>query len=349
MNEALSVNLLRAAFIALTCLLGILFALALERAPWAGALIGTSFGLIMVAVDALLRGITVRSFSHGTFGLLVGILCAWLLTRIGLLELTYLLKIEDEEVWRQLVQIALYLALGFLGASLALRSGREDFAFIIPYVRFREEASRSHPILVDTNVIIDGRVPRLYQSGFLLGPFIVPQFVLDELQRMADSSEPTRADRGRRGLECLEQMREAKGMETSIYNGYSGEKDSVDAQLIHLAAQVGGRILTNDQNLKKVAEIRGVKVLSLNELSQALRPTVSPGDELFIQLVKQGKDEHQAVGYLHDGTMVVVNRAIDFLGQEVPVTISGSLPTSAGRLVFADLRLAPAGMEDPAP
>jgi len=205
-------------------------------------------------------------------------------------------------------------------------------------VRFRRDAIQGQPLLVDTNIIIDGRIPRVCETGFLGGQLIIPRFVVDEMHVLADSNDAIKRERGQRGLECLNQMQQAPGITITIHDEVFPAEKHVDTKLIQLSKQLGARLLTNDANLGKVARLRGVDVLNLNELVKALRPVVIPGDELELNLIKEGKDSHQAVGYLSDGTMIVVNQSADRIGQTVDVVVSSALQTSAGRLIFAELK-----------
>jgi uncharacterized protein YacL len=194
------------------------------------------------------------------------------------------------------------------------------------------------PLLVDTNIIIDGRLPGICATGFLDGTLIVPRFVLDELHVLADSPDGMKRERGRRGLECLEELQRARGIEVTLHEDDQPQEKLVDTKLIQLARSLDARLLTNDANLGRVAQLQGVSVLNLNQLAHAMRMVVNAGDELELALVREGRDEHQAVGYLGDGTMIVVNHARDRLGSTVPVVVSSALQTSAGRLVFAELK-----------
>lgn len=343
MHTPLSVNVVRIFFVLLCCAFGVVIAHGMESSLWLGGLAGIGFGIVVVVVDLLLKGFTIRGFSAGTFGLMVGLFCAWLLTRIDIFESTPLGDLERATELKNIFALCLYGALGFLGTTLALRSNSEEFSFVIPYVRFRREAIQDIPILVDTNIIIDGRIPRICETGFLSGTLVVPRFVVDEMHVLADSPDPVKRERGRRGLDCLDQMRESPAVSVSIHEDYLRSEKLVDAKLIQLARQLDARILTNDANLGKVARLRGVPVLNLNDLARAMRPVVAPGDELEISLIKEGKDEHQAVGYLADGTMIVVNHARHRIGSTVEVVVSSALQTSAGRLIFAELRQQPEG------
>jgi uncharacterized protein YacL len=167
---------------------------------------------------------------------------------------------------------------------------------------------------------------------------VIPRFVLDELQRLADSRDPIKGERGKRGLEVIERMRAATTIEITIHEDTLHENEPVDTRLVTLAREINARLLTNDVNLGKVAQLRGVSVLNFNDLARALQPEVCPGDEFDLSLVKPGKDKHQAVGYLPDGAMIVVNHAVTFIGETVPIVVSGMTHTSAGRLIFAEIR-----------
>ena len=301
---------------------------------------GAGAGLLVAALDILLNKFTISVFSSATAGLLIGLFCGWLITRIGLSELP-LFQASDVEAQRQrqqVFQIAVYCTFGFLGITLALRSNREEFALLIPYVRFRQEGVEEQRLLVDTNILIDGRLPGICETGFLKDSLVVPRFVLNELHLLADSPDLIKRERGRRGLECLENLRARPLAEIKIQADSQAEDGPADMKLVRLARSQGARLLTNDANLGRIATLQGVSVLNLNSLAKAMRPVVTPGDEVELVLVKEGRDPHQAVGYLPDGTMLVVNHAAHLVGQTVTVTVSSSLQTAAGRLVFAELK-----------
>jgi uncharacterized protein YacL len=303
-------------------------------AGWVGAVCGLGFASLMIVLDIMLRGISIRSFSHGTFGLLIGLLCAWLVTRIGFFQAGW---VEQFEIAGNIFNLGIFLGFGFIGVMLALRSKREEFSLLIPYVRFRQDALQDLPTLLDTNVIIDGRAQGISEAGFLGGSLLVPRFVLDELQNLADSADEVKRGRGKRGLDSLNRMQSDENMEVIIHDETFEPGLSTDARMVELAENLNARILTNDANLGKVARLKGLNLLSLNELAMALRPIVSPGDELQLELVKEGKDPHQAVGYLPDGTMIVVNQGKPHIGTSQPVVVAGAVQTSAGRLIFAEL------------
>lgn len=330
MTPILTINLLRALFVMFTSFVGVRIGESIYGKQWTGAVAGVLFGLLIVLCDRLLKGFSLRTFSSATFGLLMGLLFSRLLISSDVLRNT------SEEV-RWTVGLIVYATFGYLGMMLAIRSNRDEFSLVIPYVRFRESAVQDSPLLVDTNVIIDGRIAAICATGFLNGSLVVPRFVLDELQRLADSADPIKRERGRRGLDGLNQMQKNPAFTMTIHDSAGETGVPVDSRLVQLAKILQARLLSNDSSLCKIAKLQGVAALNLNDLANALRPLVSTGDRLEISLVKEGRDSHQAVGYLADGTMIVVNHARTRIGQTVHVTIAGTLQTTAGRLFFAEL------------
>jgi len=326
-----TVNLLRLLFTIFACFVGVSVGTDLFGSIWFGAGAGLIFGLVIVLADRLIRGITLRTFSSATFGLLMGLFFSRLLLASDVLR-----NASDDVQW--IVSLAVYSTFGYLGMMLAIRSGRDEFSLIIPYVRFRQSAVQDIPLIVDSNILIDGRLDRLKKTGFIGTALIIPRFVLEELQLLADSGDSLRRERGRRALKLLEELREADPSGVSVHESTLDGETKVDAKLVQLAQLLGARLLTNDSNLCKIARLQNVTVLSLHELSEALRPQMASGDELELPLVKEGKEAHQAVGYLPDGTMVVVNHARPHLGRVVTIQVSSVLHTAAGRLFFAELK-----------
>ncbi|MBL9117220.1 MAG: hypothetical protein JNJ83_19595 [Verrucomicrobiaceae bacterium] len=331
------INGLRLLFVAFCVYLGVYLAPGFGAGRVLGGGVGFLIGSGVVGLDVLLARVSVRHFSHAVVGLMAGLFCAFLITRLGLLQLGFFETSLAMDTLRNTLEVAVYAVLGFLGTTLAVRSDRDQFAVLIPYIRFRRDSSEGDPMLLDTNVVIDGRVPKLVQTGFLTGRMVVPQMVLEELQRLADSRDPVKAERGKRGLLALQEMRGMKQLDVSIHQDVGSETEPIDSRLMSLAHAINARLLTNDENLSKVARLRGITVLMLTELVRALENELHAGDEVELLLVKLGKDKHQAVGYLPDGAMVVVNQASQLIGQSVRATITGTTQTSAGRLVFGEL------------
>jgi uncharacterized protein YacL len=332
-TPARTLNLLRALFVIFACFVGAAIGPELFKSPQLGVAAGLIFGLLVVLSDRLLKGVTLRTFSSATFGLLLGLFFSWLLLASNILR-----NANEDTQW--VVSLLVYSTFGYLGMMLAIRSGRDEFSLIIPYVRFRQSSVQDIPLIVDSNILIDGRLERLRKTGFIGTSIIVPRFVLDELQLLADSGDSIRRERGRRGLTLLEEMQKHDAASVSIHESTPDMDSKVDARLVQLAQLLGARLLTNDSNLCKIARLQNVLTLNLNELAEALRPQLASGDELELTLVKEGKESHQAVGYLPDGTMVVVNHARPSLGATVIVHISSVVHTTAGRLFFGDLKKA---------
>jgi uncharacterized protein YacL len=214
---------------------------------------------------------------------------------------------------------------------------KDEFNLVIPYVKFMRENKPERLVLLDTNIIIDGRIQDVCATGFLDAVFIVPRFVLNELQYIADAADDVKRVRGRRGLEVLKMLQLNPCVEVKFHENDVPDVKEVDGKLIQLAKMLPAEILTNDHNLGRIAELQHVKVLNFNELAKSLRPVVLPGEKLTVRLLKEGREPQQAVAYLDDGTMIVVNRARRLVGQEIEVTVSSVLQTAAGRMAFAEV------------
>lgn len=333
MTPLMTVNLLRVLFVTFCAAIGAIVSAAIQEDLWPGMILGIILGLAIVLVDRLLKGFSLRAFSSATFGLLFGLFFA------NLLMASDVLRYQPETVqWT--ARLIVYCAFGYLGMMLAMRSNRDEFSLIIPYVRFARETTQREPLILDTSVIIDGRIADLCATGFLSRSLIVPRFVLGELQALADSRDPIKRERGRRGLDMLNELQRSHDIELTIHESAGGEDVdlAVDARLVRTAKILHARLLTNDQALCQVARLQQVGALNLSDLTRALKPSVTAGDELELNLVKEGREQHQAVGYLNDGTMIVVNHARSHLGKIATVTVSSALQTAAGRLIFAELK-----------
>lgn len=338
MKASWSIRLVRALFFALSVFIGIAIALGMGQDAWVGALLGLGYMGLLLALDVIFARFTLREFSHAAVGLAIGLFCAWLITRIGVFQLAYFQNQANAEMLRNIIEVCTYGSLAYLGVTFALRSDRDHFAFLIPFVRFRREGSEGEPVVLDLSVAGDSRVVSLLRTGFLSGTVVVPRFVLDELQRMTDSSDLITSQRAKRGLEMMEKLRALPDARVSVHENTGDSELPVDTRLVTLAREVNARILTNDEALAKVARVRGITVLSFPELVAALTVEIGVGDELSLSLTKPGKEKHQAVGYLDNGTMIVVNQAAAHLGQTVQVVVCGAHTTSAGRLIFAELK-----------
>ena len=224
----------------------------------------------------------------------------------------------------------------FMCVSFVLQT-RDDFRFVIPYVEFSKQTKGARPILLDTSVIIDGRIADIAETKIFESQLIVPRFVLSELQAVADSEDKLRRNRGRRGLDVLNRLQNNKKSDIKIMDAHAPAVDDapdVDAKLVALASHMDGRVLTNDYNLNKIAQLRGVDVININDLANALKPVVLPGETMVVKILKTGEEPGQGVGYLEDGTMVVAEQGRDHVGREIAITVTSVLQTSAGRMIF---------------
>lgn len=325
-----TINLLRTLFVIFSCLIGTMIGTVTFGSQIMGGMCGLVFGLTLVLFDRLLKGVTLRMFSSATFGLLLGLIASRLLLASNILR-----YLPPETAW--IVSLVFYCAAGYLGMMLAIRSNRDEFSLIIPYVRFQQSGIFDTPLLIDTNIVIDGRVAAVCSTGFLSSSIVVPLFVIEELQRLAESAEMLKRERGRRGLDNLAEMQKNPRLSITFHETEPDIGVPVDIQLVQLSILLQARLLTNDANLCKIARLQNLQVLNLNELANSLRGSMSTGDEIELTLSKEGRDAHQAVGYLPDGTMIVVNHARPLLGKTVTVIIAGTLQTAAGRLFFAEL------------
>lgn len=337
MTPLFTVNLLRVLFVTFCAAIGALISSEVQGLTIPGLLIGIVVGLMVVLADRLLKGISLRAFSSATFGLLLGLIFANLLSASDVLRF-------QPEATQWAARLVVYCVFGYLGMMLAMRSSRDEFSLIIPYVRFARETLEHEPLIIDTSIIIDGRIAELCATGFLSRALVVPRSVLSELQALADSRDVLKRERGRRGLEILNQLQHSRGIDLSIHES-APEEGPVDERLVRTAKILQARLLTNDKALTQIARLQQVPALNLNELLRALRPTVASGDEMELQLVKEGREAHQAVGYLPDGTMIVVNHARSLIGNTATVIISSALQTSGGRLIFAELKNGAAAAE----
>ena len=294
-----------------------------------GALIGFLLAIAIIILEFTMRRVSVRGLSSAVFGLLFGLIMAKLVS-----DTLALISLDQNLVYS--LRVVLTLVFCYLGMIMAIR-GRDEFNIIVPYVKFSRQDQKDEMILLDTSVIIDGRIADICKTGFLDGKFIVPRFVLKELQQIADSSDSLKRERGRRGLDILGKLQKSSNIDIKIHNEDFADIKEVDLKLVKLAKVLGAKIFTNDFNLNKVSEIQGIRVLNVNELASALRPVVLPGEMLETRLIKEGKEYNQGVGYMEDGTMVVVDNGRRFIGQNVNVVVGSVLQTAAGRMIFAKL------------
>jgi uncharacterized protein YacL len=308
----------------------------------------------VIATAALVLGLDIftprkriQTISAVYFGLVVGVFLGYLV-HIAL-EPTISMFFPDPAAERGLTFFITVL-ICYACVSTLLQT-KDDFRFIIPYMEFSKEVKGSRPLVLDTSVVIDGRIADVAETRVIDQPLIVPRFVLQELQGIADSSDKLRRNRGRRGLDILNKLQKSTGVEVKIHDAEIPELAGVrevDQKLVVLAKHLGGRVVTNDYNLNKIARLQGVEVINLNDLANALKPIVLPGESLMVKILKRGEEPGQGVGYLDDGTMVVTEHGQQHLGETIRLTVTSVLQTSAGRMIFGRIDH-PAAARGPSP
>ncbi|MBD1382789.1 PIN/TRAM domain-containing protein [Metabacillus arenae] len=297
---------------------------------------------IKVFEEALVKA-PVTDVLFGSLGLVTGLIIAFLLVNvIPFKDIPY-------QIFSTIIPIFLTLLLGYLGFQVGFKKKDELVnLFSIP-VRMNSkkkgageeevELEEKKLKILDTSVIIDGRIADICQTGFLEGTIVIPQFVLEELQHIADSSDALKRNRGRRGLDILNRIQKELAIKVEIYEGDFEEIQEVDSKLVKLAKLTSGVVVTNDFNLNKVCELQKVAVLNINDLANAVKPVVLPGEELNVQVIKDGKEQNQGIAYLDDGTMIVVEEGRNYIGKHIDVLVTSVLQTSAGRMIFAKPKL----------
>ncbi|NOT01563.1 MAG: TRAM domain-containing protein [Phycisphaerales bacterium] len=334
------------------------------------------FGLVVISLDIFIPQKSLKAISGVFFGLLIGIVIAFGLSLVVDLSVEALSReypnlrsrvyanvpveekvteLDENGLPRQVpvavmksrpigytdhplistIKLIIGVICCYLSISFILQT-RDDVRFMIPYVEFSRQARGGRPLILDTSVIIDGRIADIADTRVFESEFIVPKFVLGELHAVADSSDKLKRNRGRRGLDVLNTLQAGKNIDIKIKDVRlePGGATRVDERLVELAQRLNGRIVTNDYNLNQVAQFHGVDVININDLANALKPVYLPGERFRIKVVKPGEDAGQGIGYLDDGTMVVVNGGRGFIGQAVDVAVTSSLQTSAGRMIF---------------
>jgi len=296
-----------------------------------GMMMGFGFGGLLIAIDEMLKGFSLRAFSAITFGLLLGSLVALLVDHSGLFD-------DAEIKIRWLIRLCLFLSFGYIGMVLAMRSNKEDFSLIIPYVRFSPQNKPDNILLMDTSVIIDGRIADLIETHLIDGLIVVPRFVLLELQQIADSADDIKRSRGRRGFEMLNRLRQNSKLEVRIHDTDFPEEKNVDAKLVRLARILNAKLFTSDGNLAKVASLQNVITVNLREVAVLMKAALVPGESVNLKLVREGREKGQAIGYLPDGTMVIITNGQPHVGQQVEAQVQSTVQTGAGVLVFAEIK-----------
>jgi uncharacterized protein YacL len=292
-----------------------------------GFFIGFIIALFVIQIEESIRKVSLRVIFGGVVGMIVALLIAVMLA-YGL----NFVSLEKKQVvpWIYALLTGIMAYLGLLIGSKKI----EEFSFF----GFGQSKDASDHRVLDTSVIIDGRIADISETGFLQGNLIVPRFVLDELQHIADSADSMKRSRGRRGLDILNRMQRSAGINIEIMDQDFPKLKGVDAKLVALAKKLNAKIITNDFNLNKVAELQGIKILNVNELANALKPVVLPGETMAVKIIKEGKEPGQGVAYLDDGTMIIVDHAQKHQGANVEVLVTSVLQTTAGRMIFSELK-----------
>ena len=302
--------------------------------PWMSfvALLAGACGFI--AFDVLTPRKRIEFISCVYFGIIIGLFMTYVV-RLTLGPLLDDPSIERGDAKVTAILLAVGLSMCYLCVSMLLQT-RDDFRFIIPYVEFSKEVKGVKPYLLDTSVVIDGRIADLVETSVFDNQLIMPRFVLAELQGIADSSDKLRRSRGRRGLDILNRLRSNDQVDLKIHDRETPEMigQPVDMKLVLLGKSLGGKVVTGDYNLNKIAKIHGVPVINLNDIANSLKPVYLPGENLNVRIVKPGEEQGQGVGYLDDGTMIVVEGGRDHLNEEVRIDVTSVLQTSAGRMIF---------------
>lgn len=315
--------------------------------PWGRSLVFGLFLLgsaLVVLADVLIKTKRIDMISSVYFGLLVGLFLTYIvnLALAPLFGLQATVAISSNQISSETLRS---IIVAFSGVALCygcvslLWQTRNDFRFVIPYVEFTKDLKGSKPYVLDTSVVIDGRIADVLETGVIDNQLVMPRFVLAELQAVADSNDKLRRSRGRRGLDILDRLRKNEDIDFKIYDRELPEMQGqpVDMKLLILARHLEGKVVTGDFNLNKVAKLQNVPVINLNEIANSLKPVFLPGELINIKIVKPGEGHGQGVGYLDDGTMIVVEDGRDKIGNDVPVVVTSMLQTSAGRMVFGKL------------
>ena len=297
-----------------------------------GLVSGLLLSIFVIQTEQAIRKLSLRVIFGGVIGTVIGLLIAFLFTY----GLQFMPGLEKHEIipWGYIYVIVTFI-LGYLGLVLGSKKS-EDFSFSRSTFSGDEKAPDYR--ILDTSVIIDGRMADICDTGFIEGILVVPRFVLDELQLIADSSDHMKRSRGRRGLDILNRMQKSDGIKIEIVDIDFPKIKGVDSKLVALAKEKEGKIVTNDYNLNKVAELQGIKILNINDLANALKPLVLPGEVMTVKVIKDGKEAGQGLAYLDDGTMVVVDNGTKYIGKSVEVVVTSVLQTSAGRMIFSGMR-----------
>jgi len=332
-------RILRLAFVVLMGTVGYLLAHHLDQSEEikvAFAVWGLAGATLTVIVEYLLDKATLKGMAVAGLGLFVGLIMAYLVANVVQLLFLNVGELEHDTNVHLLVKVLSILLLGYLGFQV-FRSKQDEFFLLNPGLLFKGVERNVSIKVLDTSAIIDGRIGDMAKAGFLEGMIVVPRFILKELHAVADSQDSLKRNRGRRGLDVLNELQQDERVEVKIHDQDYPDVADIDAKLVKLASILGAQIMTIDYGLSKLAALQGVSVLNVNELSNALKPVVLPGEVIDVQIIKEGKEPGQGIGYLEDGTMVVVEEARHRINETLRVVVTSVLQTAAGRMIFAKI------------
>ncbi len=307
----------------------------IKAIPYLNFLIGFALAIGIILFEIRIRKLSLKTLIGALIGSITGILGATLIS----LVLSRMTAIPES--LSTFLQVFIIMFMAYVGLMLGAEKGNFLNMKIFEYLFTSERQGMVNYKILDTSVIIDGRIADICETGFIEGVLVVPQFILHELQMIADSSDSIKRNRGRRGLDILQKVQKMSGITVQITEKDFPDVKEVDLKLIELARELNGKILTNDFNLNKVAQLRGVRVLNINELANALKPVVLPGESMKVFILKEGKEESQGVAYLDDGTMVVIDEARALIGRNVDIVVTSLLQTTAGKMIFGKVARVP--------
>lgn len=318
--------LIRIFFVILSVIVGYQIGFNYDN-PLLGMYLAFLISFFVAFFEAITRKISLRGLSSAVFGFLLGLLLAKIIMGV-----VVLLPIKDKTLIETLNTVFVVI-FAYIGLVLGLR-GQDEFHLIIPYVKLKRQQQYQDIILLDTSVIIDGRIIDIIKTNFIEARIFVPRFILKEIQTISDSQDPIKRQRGQRGLEILKSLQSMPNIELKIHEQEVEGRLDTDSKLVKLAQLLDAKIMTTDYNLNRVAGLQKVKVLNINELCEALKPVLLPGERFSLKLIREGKEYNQAVGYLEDGTMVVVENARWLIGKTIKVDVTSILQNPSGRIIF---------------
>ncbi len=355
-NKMMLIRFIRVGFVALMLIVVLLYVLSINRNAneveigfaqkwWIPVLTALVLSGIFLAIDMLTPRKKISLISGVVFGLMAGLMTAWVFsTVIDLIVQTWDLRESQIGAFITAIKVLLGVSLSYLGITMVLQT-QDEFRLVIPYVEFAKEMRGPLPMVLDTSALIDARIADIAASGLIQQSVVIPEFVLEELQLLADSRERMKRNKGRRGLDIANKLQRMSGVDV-VLDSSPTQKKGVDLALIELCGRMPGMLVTLDVALVRIAMIQKIRVLNVNDLANALKPVVIPGKMISVELIKPGEQHGQAVGYLEDGTMVVAEDGYPYIGQTRELVITSSMQTAAGRLLFARVDMADMDSEE---